>query len=99
MLPDLPPHFDGCNAKFSIFYVFGFKKGVLTTTRPNKLCDGVSDLEFKAFYPLYVRDEPLIHPDRAVWEVNSHHAGSPENNSPVTIGDSDQKEDLLIRDI
>ena len=75
------------------------KKGVLRTTRHNGLRDGVSELLGKAFNPSHVCDYPLIHPGRVVREGKTQPAGSPQNNSSVATENSDQKGDLLIRNL
>ena len=58
--PDLPTHYDGCKAKFSISHALDCKKGSLVTARHNELRDRVADLARKAFTPSHVRDDPLI---------------------------------------
>ena len=96
---DLTPHCDVCNAKFSICNSLDCKKCGLITTRHNKIHDGVDDLSVKAFTPLHVRDDPLIHTGCAVQEVNAHTTVTLPTNSPVTIENSDQKGDLLIHNL
>ena len=73
--PDLHPHCDGFNTKFSICNVLDFKKGFLITTCRNKLCDRVADIEVKAFIPLHMRDDPLINPGFDMQEVKSQPVG------------------------
>ena len=82
--PELTTPCDGYNAKFSIYHALDFKKGGLITNCRNKLRDGVAELAGKLVAPLNVRDDPFMHPGRAVREVKAHTAGSPHNNSLVT---------------
>ena len=62
--PDLPPHCNGYNSSFSIGHSLDCKKGILITTRYNKICDGVSDLDVKYFTPSHLHNDPLIDPGR-----------------------------------
>ena len=64
--PDLPKHYDGCNAKFSICHALDCKRGGLVTARHNELRDGVADLASRAFTPSHVRNDPLIYQGFAV---------------------------------
>ena len=66
--PDLPHHFDGCNYAFSICHTLDCKKGGLIINLHDELHDGFADLTGKEFTPSHVRDDPLIHPCRAVRE-------------------------------
>ena len=93
----LPTHCDSCNSKFSIYYALDCKKGGLITNRHNDLRFGVSDLTGKDFTPLYVHDNPLIHPGFSIREVKVHPMESPHNNSLASTENSYQKGDLLIR--
>ena len=47
--PDLPTHYIGCQAKFSISHALDCKTGGLVTERHNELRDRVSDLAGKSF--------------------------------------------------
>ena len=64
--PDLPKHFDGCNAAFSILHDLDCKKGGLVRARQNELYDGVVDLSRKTFTLTHVRDNQLIFSGRAM---------------------------------
>ena len=92
----LSPHCDGCNVKFSICCALYCKKGGFIITCHNKLFVGVANLEGKAFTPLHVCDNPLIHPGHAVLEVKVHPVVSPYNNLAVATETSEQKGDLVI---
>ena len=78
--PDLPTHYDGNNAKFSVCHSLYFNKGVLITTCHNKIFDEFTDLSGKSFTPSYVHNFPLIHYGRSVQDLKSQTAGSPTNN-------------------
>ena len=100
--PDLPTHYDGCQAKFLISHALKYKKVGLVAARHNELFDGVADLEGKSFTPSHVGDDPLIYSGRAVKRTkaapagdsgNKDHAGAPLPE--VT----EQKGELLIRDL
>ena len=73
----LPPQCDVCNSKFSICCSLYFNKGGFIMTCHNKLFVGVANLEGKAFTPLHVCNNPLIHPGRAVLDGKVHPTGSP----------------------
>ena len=64
--PDLPTHYYGYNAKFSIFHALYCKKGGLITTCHNEIRDGVSDLTSKDLNPTHMYDDPGIFTGRAV---------------------------------
>ena len=64
--PDLPDHYDGCGAEFSICHALGCKKGGLITARHNDICDRVSNLASKDFTPMHVRENLKNFTDRAV---------------------------------
>ena len=100
--PDLPTHFDGCQAKFSISHTFDWKKGGLVTERHNELHDRVADLAGKAFTPSRVRDNPLIYSGRAMKSTKAAPDGAGgKSNKPVAQPPevTEQKGDLLIRDL
>ena len=63
---DLPTLCYGCNAKIFMCNALDCKKSILITNRHNYLRDGVADLTGKAFTPLHVRNNPLIHQRHAV---------------------------------
>ena len=55
----------------------------------NKLRGGVSNLTRKAFTPLYVYYNHLIHTDRAIWGAKAHSDGPQQpENSPLVPYDS-----------
>ena len=51
---DLPDHFNGCGASFSIYHALECKNGFLTTAPTNELRDKVTDLARNAFTPTNV---------------------------------------------
>ena len=57
------------------------------------LCDGLADLESKAFNPMHVRDNPKIYIGRSVRVGKSKKDDSPSKEEEALKGD------LLIRDI
>ena len=100
--PDLPTHFDGFQAKFSISHALDCKKGGLVTARHNKLRDGVADLAGKAFTPSRVRNDPLIYSGRSVNRTEATTAGSGGNMDHAVVHPpevTEQKGDLLIRNL
>ena len=100
---DLPKYSDGCEALFTISHAHYRKKGGLVTARHNKLRDGVADLAGKAFTPSHVRDDPSIYSGRAMSRTKPMPAGStktdPTRETPEEPEVTDQKGDLLIRDL
>ena len=77
------------------------KKGGLVTAHHNELRNGVADLASRAFTPTHVRNDPLIYQGCAVTRKKAQPAGPGGNTAPETTppGDSEQKGDLLIRDL
>ena len=98
---NLPTYCDGCNAKFTICHALDCKMGGLVTARHNELRDGVADLASRAFTPTHVRNDPLIYQGCAVTRKKAQPAGPGGSTAPGTSppGDSEQKGDLLIRDL
>ena len=68
-------------------------------TSYNKLLNEVADLAGKSFTTLYVCEEPLIHIGPTVRDVKAQPTGSLLNNPYVAKEASDQKGDLLIRNL
>ena len=68
-------------------------------TRQNKLRDGVTNLSGKYFTPSYICGDPFIYPGRAVQEVKDHLIRLATRNSPDRRDDTEQKVNLLIRDL
>ena len=83
----------------SICHALDCKKSGLITNCHNELHDGVSDLTGRAFTPSHVRDDLCIHPCSNVWEGKAQPMASPNNNLPVATENSDQKGELIIRDL
>ena len=100
---DLPKYCDGCEARFSISHAIDCKKGCLVTARHNELHDGVADLASKAFTPSHVRNHTLIYSGRAVSRTKPMPAGStkpsPTSETPAAPEVTEQKGELLIRDL
>ena len=97
-----PTYYDGCQAKFSISHILDCKKGNLLTARRNKLCDGVADLDGKAFTSSHVRNNPLIYlgcamkrTKAALSRANGDSGKSTAQKPEVT----EQKGDLIIREL
>ena len=80
--PDLPKHFDGCNARFSICHALYCKGGGLVTARHNELRDGVADLAGRTFTLSHVRNDPLIYQGCAVKRTKSQPAGPRDSTTP-----------------
>ena len=97
--PVLQTHCDGCNAKISICHSLDCKKSGLVTIHHNKLCDGVSDFSGKAFIPSHVRNNPLINLCCAIREGRAQYAVYPPKNPTETTEKSEQKGDILIREL
>ena len=98
---DLPTHYAGCQAKFSISHSLDCKKGGLVTARYNELRDRVADLAGKDFTPSHMCDDLLIYSCRAVKRTKAApaRAGGSNNHTDVQLPEvMEQKGDLLIRD-
>ena len=75
----------------------GLKNGALVRTCQNELCDGFYNLSGKVYNPLYMGDNLLIYPCRAVWQWKDHPSSSASsNNLPACRNDTEHKEDTLI---
>ena len=101
--PDLPKYYDGCKARFSIIRGLECKKGGLVTAHHNEIRDRVADLASKAFTPSHMRNDPLIYSGCAVTRTNPMPDGStnpnPTSETPSATEVTEQKGDLLIRDL
>ena len=100
--PDLPKYCYGCQARFYISHALDCKKGGLVTARHNKLCEGLSYLDGKAFTPSHVRDDPLVYSCCAVKRTKVTPAGSNKTKTSEHTAApevTEQKGDLLIQDL
>ena len=72
--PSDPPHRQsGCGAQFPIYHNLDRKKGGLVTTHQKKLCDGIDDLDIKAFMSSHVRGKLIIHTCHEMQGVKNLH--------------------------
>ena len=98
--PDLPHYCDSFNVTFSICHAFDCKWGILVMARHNKLCDGVVDLDSKAFTPSHMRNDPLIFAGCAAKRPKANPARTKATTAPADttpLEATEQKCDLLIR--
>ena len=77
------------------------KRGGLVTARHNELRDGVANLASRAFTPFQVPNDPLIYQGCAVMRKKARPDGPRDSTASATSPseDSEQKGDLLIRDL
>ena len=95
-LLDLPPHWDGWNAKTSICHALDCKKNGFIKTIHNELCDGVAEFSGKYFTLLYVRDNPRIHPGHAVWEGKAQTGVPSQKFTSLCQRDTDSIHNMCV---
>ena len=98
-LTEAPKYYDRCNAALSIYHALNLKRGCLVTARHNDLCDKVADLSGKAFSPNHVRNNLLSFAGCAVKRKNTKPARSRTPPSMQQLEATEQKVDVLIRDL